>query len=117
MQTQASRLLDHLETFEHDDPVATVLCLVRRIQGKSWGKFAANHMRKDREYTCFEMRDGSIVAVNCNLKVVVDPAGSVWPWLLCAPDRSTWEALIRSPAAPDFWPDALRLRIDTKAAA
>jgi hypothetical protein len=84
--------------------------VIRRVQGKSWGKSAARHMRSDREFTCFDLPDGSILAVNCNLRVVFDRAGSAWPWVLAVPDRATWESLLRSPSAPDFWADCFRIQ-------
>lgn len=96
----ADRLLAHFEGLEDDNPVDTLLLLCRRVMGLAWGKYAANHVRKDREYTCFEMPDRSILGVNCNLELVLDRAGGVWPWVMIARSRKEWDSLITSDFVP-----------------
>jgi hypothetical protein len=63
----------------------------------------------DVDLTCFDLPDGSILAVNCSFEVVFDRAGSAWPWLVAVPDQANWEALLKSPSAPDFWTDCFRI--------
>lgn len=107
----AMRLLDHFEKLEDDNPVDTILLLIRRVMGLAWGRFANNHCRRDREYTVFEMPDGSWVGVNCQLQVVLDPAGNVWPWVLVARDRAEWEELVTSQFCPDYGMNMLALGV------
>jgi hypothetical protein len=98
----AHSLLAYFEGMDMgEDPVATVLCVVRRVQGKTWDRRAPSKMRRDREYLCFELADGSIFALNPRPeRPVVDGYGDPWPWVMIAPNRDGWETLMRQPFSP-----------------
>lgn len=108
--SDATRILDHLETFDlGDDPVTTVLTVLRRVMGKLWGYKVESRVRRDGIYTCFSLADGSIVAVNCTLKEKSDSRGEPWPWLICASDRAEIDLHIHGQFAPTWVDDCLRM--------
>lgn len=93
------QLIDHFEGLDMgDDPVSCVLTVLRRVQGKQFGKLAHRQMRHDREYLCFELVDGSILALNPHpvKRLMTHDDGSPWPWLVAVTDRAEWELFMRS---------------------
>jgi hypothetical protein len=80
------------------DPVACVLTVLRRVQGKQFGRRACHQMRRDREYLCFELGDGSILALNPQpvIKLMTHDDGSCWPWLVAVANRADWELFMKS---------------------
>lgn len=81
--TMAGAVFDHIERIGADLPGVCVV--LRRVMGKAYRKWVGNHVRWDGKYRCFDMPDGSIVAV--------DFAQSPGSWLVAVESRTAWELL------------------------
>lgn len=81
--TMAGATFEHIERIGGD--LAGLCVVAKRVMGKSYGKFASLHTRRDGRYTCFDMPDGSILAV--------DFGQAPGPWLVAVESRTAWELL------------------------
>lgn len=82
--TMAGAVFDHIERIGADLPGVCVV--VKRIMGKSYGRFAGLHCARDGRYLRFEMLDGSVLAV--------DFSQSPGAWLVAVESRTAWELLV-----------------------
>lgn len=92
--TFAGSVFDHIEragaSFE------TAMVVLRRVQGRSYKRFARRYMRLDGPWLAFDMLDGSVLML---MRDVGSSSGQ--PWLWAVESRTAAEVLI----ARDFCMD------------
>lgn len=79
--TMAGAAFEHIERIGADLPGICVV--MRRLMGKSYRSKAALHTRRDGAYVCFDLPDGSVLAVDFQQR----PGA----WLVATESRTAWE--------------------------
>lgn len=81
--TLAGAAFEHIERIGAD--LAGICVVMRRIMGKFYKAKARYHCRRDGQYQCFDLPDGSVLSV--------DFAQRPGAWLVAVESRTAWELL------------------------